>query len=462
MEKLVSVIYEFLANILIYVAFFPNGIGSAGNGVLLGVAMLGGIISVIIVLNAIYHNNGRYDFPAKLAIGGIWVLLVTHFAILKVSDLNIMEHVSQIEFLAAGIFLIVVIGFVVVNFLLDFQMGKMSLMLWMSEFLFAASVIRLWSYIKGTDNIPQYEKLMLISRVVDPVNSAMKSVGLQEITGIFEYILLIILMFITVYYLFRTKHFVPNEWLICVIGQIMAGTSYLLYEVHDGIPWRMDLAFMVFLLFCTGWILNLVMFFYEIRRKDQNGCIGAFFIGVSGIFWNFAVVFAVDMAKKGAVGKSLDRISGVMTDIYHFIPYGRHTDFKEGNPVLPVFGALIAIVLAVLFILILFLILGKVLNYGETGVQMSAAWFRNCSIVLIVPIIVYWNCSRFGNIFGESYPWVSLMIQAFTEIGLALCISNIAPAFRKGFLGQMKLILISTVSALLVSVLLVPAVLALI
>ena len=99
MEKLVSVIYEFLANILIYVAFFPNGIGSAGDGVLLGVAMLGGIISVIIVLNAIYHNNGRYDFPAKLAIGGIWVLLVTHFAILKVSDLNIMEHVSQIEFL---------------------------------------------------------------------------------------------------------------------------------------------------------------------------------------------------------------------------------------------------------------------------------------------------------------------------------------------------------------------------
>ena len=461
MEKFILVIYEFLANILTYVAFFPSGVTVEGDGILVGIAILGGVISIVMMLSAIYSNQGSYNFPVKLAIGGAWVLIITHFAVLKLSGLDTAGYVSQTERLAAIILLVIAVGFAAVNFLLDFRMGKICVTLWLGEFLFAASTVRLWNYIKGSEGIPEHDKLMLMSKAVNPVASFMEKLGLQGLTGVFESVLLIVLMFVTVFYLFRTKRFIPKEWGICVTAQMLAGISYMLYEVHDGIAWRMDQAFMVFLLFCTGWMIYLVIFIYEIGSKDQKGCIGAFFIGVSGIFWSLAVVFSADIAKRGALSKNLKRISDIMKKVYHFMPFGRHSDLKEGNAALPVFGFLITIALAVLLLLILFAVLGKVLKYNEEENGMSAGWFRNCSMVLIVPIIVYWNCSMFGNIFKDSYSWVMLMVQAFTGIGMALCISNIAPAFHKGFLKQIKLIVVSTVSSLFVSIVLVPVIFAL-
>lgn len=462
MEKLVSVIYGFLANILIYIAEFPGNFVSSGTGILLGVAFVWGLLSVMLFFRAVKRNNGSYQFFVKLAVGAAWILIVTHFALIKLSGLDEVQIISKYESWAGAGIIVLAVIFVIVNFLLDFGKGKITVMLWLSEFLFASGVIRLWDYIKGTGNTPRYEKLMLVSGIVDPFASSMDKLGFPGITGVLESIILIIVMFVTVYYLFRTRHFITDEWLICVAGQIMAGTAYLIYEVHDGIDWRMDQAFMVFLLFCTGWIINIIVFIYEITLKDQNGCIGAVFLGVSGIFWSIAVVFSVDMAKRGSLGKNLDRISGMMTRIYNFVPYGRHTDFSKGNVILPVMGALLTLVVTILVIALLFGILGKTMDYSDTGAGMSAIWFRNCSIVLIIPITIYWICSMYGNIFGESYSWVSLMIQALTGIGIALCISNIAPCIRKGFLGQLKLILVSTLSALFASGLLVPAIIALI
>lgn len=460
MEKFVSVIYGFLANILIYIAGFPGNIVSSGSGVWLGVAFLWGLLSIMLFFRAVKRNNGSYQFLVKLAIGAACILIVIHFAVIKLSGLNETQIVSKYEFGAAAGCLILAVIFVIVNFLLDFGKGKITVMLWFGEFLFASSVLTLWDFIKGTGSAPQYDKLMLVSRVVEPFTSLLDKLGFPGITGFLESIILILLMFVTVYYLFQTRRFISDEWIACVAGQIMAGTAYLIYEVHDGIAWRMDQAFMVFLLFCAGWIINIAVFIYEITLKDQNGCIGAVFLGISGTLWSFAVVFSVDMAKRGALGKNLDRISGMMTKIYRFVPFGRHTDFSKGNVLLPVLGAIITLVLTILIIVLLFLILGKILNYAETGAGMSAVWFRNCSIVLIIPITIYWICSMYGNIFGDSYSWINLMIQSLTGIGIALCISNVAPAIRKGFLGQLKLILISTLSALIASTLLVPAILA--
>lgn len=68
----------------------------------------------------------------------------------------------------------------------------------------------------------------------------------------------------------------------------------------------------------------------------------------------------------------------------------------------------------------------------------------------------------YGAAVLSKYPWIDLAAQSLTGIGLALCFSNIAPAFNRGFMGQLKLILVSTLTSVLLGCLLVPAILALI
>lgn len=460
MERIVSVIYDFMANILIYAAEFPGDMKSAGSGLLFGGAAVWIVISIMLVIAAIRSNNGSYKFPVKVAVGGIWIFSVMHYAVFKLAGLNIAKSVPFYHYGIAGLIFLGAIVFAVINFLLDFVKGKTTVLLWTSEFLFAASVIRFWRCIEGTS--PKYERIMVVSKIVDSFTLVMKKLGLQGISGIFESVILILLMFITVCYLFRAKHYMPDEWLICLIAQIASGVAYLLYEVHTGIEWRVDQAFIIFLLFCTGWIVHIIIFVYEIAARKQDGCIGAFLAALSGLTWSCAIVFAVDVAKKGALGQSLNRISSVMTKVYQAVPYGVQMELSKNKLILSVLSFLIALVLTVLSIIVLFVVLGKVLNFSETGVGMGVEWFQNCSLVLAVPIVIYWTCSMYGNLFGESYSWISLMIQSLAGIGLALCFSNMAPAIKKGFLGQLKLIVISMVGSLLVICILIPVVLALI
>lgn len=462
MEKIISGIYELLANIFILIAGIPNGIKSGGSGVLFLMTAILGIVSMFLLFGAVMANEEGYNFYVKLTVGGILTFVIGYCAILKISGLDVIQSVPEYGSVWAGLLLAGTVAFIIVNFLLDFQKGKVAVFVLLSELFFMCSVIRLWEYVKVTEGSPQYEKIMLISKIRDKLTSLFSDLGFASFTGIFEYILLIALMFVIGYYLFRTRAVIPGEWLGGVISQIMSGMAYLIYEAHDGIAWRADQAFLVFLLFCAGEMLYIFIFCYEIRCKSQDGCIGAFFIGLSGVLWHCAVVIAVDMTRRGAMSKSIERLSSLMTWIYEKIPFGMHTNFSQSNSFMALIGALIAIVLAVIIMIVLYLILGHVIDYESTGVGVSASWFRNCTMVLIIPVIICWVCSMYGNIFGSSYPWVSLAVQSLVSIGSALCISNIAPAFNEGFFGQLKLIAISAVCSLLAVCLLVPVCLSLI
>lgn len=461
MEKIISVMYGFLADILILVAGIPSGITSEGTGLLFLMAVILGIVSLVLLFLAVGFNDG-YNLFVKLAVGGTLVWITAHCAVMKILNMDVLQTVPLYGSTAAGLFFAGAIAFLVVNFLLDFGKGRVTLLLWLGEFLFACSVIRLWGYIEVTESTPQYEKIMLVSGLQDSLAEFFEKLGLSALTGIFEYVLLIVLMFIIAYYLFRTRSFIPGEWMGGVVSQILSAAAYLIFESHAGIVWRTDQAFLVFFLFCAGEMLYLFIFCYEVKRKDQEGCIGAFFIGLSGILLHCVVVIAVDMTRRGAMGKTITRLSSGMTWIYEKIPFGMHTNFSEGNSFIAVIGVAIAIVLAVIILVILHMILGKVIGYEEEGAGMGATWFRNCSMVLIIPVVICWICSMYGNIFGDSYEWISLALQSLVSIGSALVVSNIAPALSSGFLGQLKLIAVSLAGSLISVCLLVPAFLALI
>lgn len=462
MEKIISGIYGFLANILVLIAGIPSGIASEGTGLRFLMAAILGIVSLVLLFWAVSSNGDDYHLFVKLAVGGVLVFITAHCAVMKILRMDVLQEVPVYGSPAAGLFLAGAIAFLAVNFLLDFNKGKVTLLLWLGELLFAGSVIRLWGYIEVTESTPQYEKIMVVSRFPDWLVSFCEKLDLSALTGIFEYILLIVLMFIIVYYLFRTRMFIPEEWVGCVLSQFISSAAYLIFESHTGIAWRTDQAFLVFLLFCAGEMLYLFIFCYEVRSKNQEGCVGAFFIGLSGILMHCVVVISVNMTYQGAMQKMITRLSDGMTLIYEKMPFGMHTNFNDGNPFMAIIGAAIAIVLAGIILVMLYLILGKVIGYEEEGAGMGAAWFRNCSILLVLPIVICWICSLYGNIFGDSYKWISLALQSLVSISSVLVISNIAPAFSKGFLGQLKLIVVSLAGSLMSVCLLVPILLALI
>lgn len=462
MEKIILGIYEFLATVFNLIVKIPGGTASEEPGILFLMTFIFGLVSMVLLFFAIGANGDTYNFYVKLAVGGILTFVIIHCAALKDSGLDILDSVPLYGSLIAGGLLVGAIAFAVVNFMLGFEKGKVIILLWLSEMMFACSVLRLWGYTEGAEGEFHYEKIMLISRVREWLISLFDRLGVSSLIGIFEYVLLIGLMFIIVYYLFRTRNFLQEEWLGCVVSQILSGIAYLIFEAHDGIAWRADQAFLVFLLFCTGEMLYFFIFCYEVRCQDQERCIGAFFIGLSGIMWQCVIVIAVDMTRRGAMGKSISRLSEMMEWIYEIIPIGIHTNFSQGNSFIVLMGALIAIVLAIIVLIILFSILGRFLPYESEGAGMGAAWFRNCSMIMMIPLVICWVCYMYGNIFGDSYEWVSLMIQSLVSIGSALCISNIAPSLKEGFLGQLKLIAVSIAGSLGAVCLLVPAVLSLI
>lgn len=459
---IISGIYGCLANLLILIAGIPSGITSESTGMMFLMTVIWGIGSLVLLLLAVNTNDEGYNLFVKLFVGGILFFIITHCAVMKVLNMDVLQTVPLYGSAAAGLFLAGAIGFLVVNFLLDFRKGITTLFLWLGEFLFACSVIRLWQYIDVSEGVPQYEKVMVVSKIRHQFTAFFEKMGLSALTGILEYVLLILLMFIIAYYLFQTRNFLQEEWMGCVVSQIISGAAYLIFESHAGIAWRTDQAFLVFLLFCAGEMLYLFIFCYEVAGKNQDGCIGAFFIGFSGILLHCVMVIAVDMTRRGAMGKTITRLSAGMTWIYKSVPFGMHINFSEGNSFMALIGAAIAVVLAVIILVILYLILDKVIGYEDEGVGMGAVWFRNCSMVFVVPVVVCWLCSMYGNIFGSSYGWVSLAVQSLVSIGSALLVSNIAPALRRGFLGQLKLIAVSLAGSLVSVCLLVPALLALI
>ncbi|MDO5410469.1 MAG: hypothetical protein Q4F21_08455 [Lachnospiraceae bacterium] len=462
MENLISGIYGFLADVLAFVAGIPSGITSGGPGLLFSMTAVLAILAMILLFLAVIENGRGYDFYVKLMVGGVLLFITSHYAVLDLNRMNVIKTVPLYGTVIPGLFLAGATAFAVVNFLLNKKSGKITIFLWAAEFLFAASAIRLWGYIQGSGQKPGYEKIMLVSDVLKPLTETLNKLGFRAITGIFEFVILMILMFITIFYLFKAKQYVPKEWKGCVVSQVLIGLAYLIFESHRGIAWRVDQAFITFLLFCTGGMLYLFLFCYQIWVHEQRGCIGAFFIGVVGVLWDCTIVLAVDMAKRGAMGKTLDRLSNSMTWIYRKVTIGIHTDFTMGNPVMAVIGAIIAIVIAVILLLLLFLLWNKVFDFDEEGAGMGVAWFRNCAMVLILPIIVCWVCSMYGNIFGESQRWVMVLVQTLACIGAALCFSNIAPAFKGDFTAQLKLIFVPTIVSMAVICVLVPVLLALI
>ena len=462
MDNIVSVIYEFLGNILIYFAEIPGEkVLNGSAGILITGAAIMFIFAVLLFLMAVGANGNSYVFYIKLLVGAVPIFLIAQYAVLMDAGVSIKKEVIYYNPIIWMLIFIGAIGFLIVNILLEPENGRVIGYLWSGEFLLMAGSMRLWEFVRADGRNPDYSLLLLVSRVLNPFTNALNSIGFQSATRAIEFLALMGLMFITVYVFAKSSAMVEKEWGACISSQIVMAAAYLLFEMHVGVPWSYDHAFMAFLLFCTGLILYLFLFCFEVHIHEQERCIGVFMIGIAGIVLDIAVILGTDMVRLGAMESSLNKLAAVMTFIYDKTTFGIHTDFTKGNFVMPIIGSLTVLILAVILVLLLFMVWKKIISF-ENNTSMGVVWFRSCSLLLVVSVVIYWGCTMYGNILGVNYKWVVQVVKTTAGLGMALNVANIAPAFIVGFAAQIKRVAISSVVTLLLVCLLVPFLTALI
>ena len=277
--------------------------------------------------------------------------------------------------------------------------------------------------------------------------------GLLTLIGVIEFFILMGCMFFAMTLLYNSRNRIPEEWGIAMVSQILPVIGYMIFEAHAGSNWVPVNAFYVFTVVGIGDLLYLFVFLFELLdAKKEDSVVSAFGVIVGGIALRIAAILGVDLATRSLLGKSIAALSNFMTKLYNIIPVGKQTSFAGGNPVLAIIGIAIVVVLSTILIFIVFHLLDKVLQFENSGSGMSEGWFRNCAMLMIIPFMVYWICSTYGNVFGEMFNVLIVMLRALVCLGFALSLSNLGPSiFEKAFWNQLKIVLVSTFASAIIT-----------
>lgn len=456
MTRLTLMIYDFLIKIQLFFWKFPNSLLQGNTDWELMVALGTLVSSLIVLFIALNVNGGSHAFFVKQMVAGVFVFIVAHLAVLERAGLDVRQSVP----LYRTIVLAGVLGgfscFALVNFLLDIELGKVLVLLGLSEFLFATAALKLWSYAYPVINGGyDYKVLMITMRVLNPFRTFVNKMGFSALTSVFEFMILMGLMFGVGYLLFIASKYAPEEWLFAVLSRLFMAASYFIAEIWKDATWRVDHAFLIFAMSCGGMLFYVFWFWYEVYKKDQNGCIGVFCIGLAGTLCDVAIIFGVDMSRKGSVGKAMSLFSYMMTWIYKTIPVGRHTDFSKSG-LYKLLGMGVAVVITLVIIIILFLIWEKVVDIDDRTFGIGKVWFQNSSMLLIIPMVLYWT----NELWGGNTDITKIFFQTLMNFGAALCLSNMAGALGNGFVAQLKRVLASSVVTLLIVCFVLPVIMA--
>lgn len=445
MEKIISMIYMFLGKAVALSATFPGSVSNQDQVVALAIGMIMIIISLILVFRAVSVNNG-YNFLIRLLVVNIPTAVISYYAMMCLSGADKSYVMKKSTALILAGVLAGSVLFIVVNFLLEHEKGIVSVILFGAGMFAASAALRLWNLADGTNAKPVFRNIMYFSLISDPVKSMIQKAGLSAFTGVLEFIMIMLLLMLAIMLVFKSKNLMPEEWMMGLISQILPAIAYLGLEAHAAEKWNPQVAYFVFFLAIVGDILFLFVFWYQVSNKTQEGTIGAFWMILGGAALRCAIVLGTSVARDSFLGKFLGYCVDGMNYIYNFVPVGAKTQFNNGNPIMSLLGVAVALLIALILIIIIYLILGRVFDFEGDGAGMGVGWFRTCSLIMIIPLIVYWVGSMNNALLASNYDWIMLALKSLTCIGFAVCCANIAPSlFSKGFLGQLKLVLISTI-----------------
>lgn len=448
MEKIVSMIYMGLAKILAFTATFPGSVSGQDQVVALAIGMIMIIGALLLIFRAVSVNNG-YGFLVRLLVVNVITVIISYYAMMCLAGTDGKYVMSRSVALMLGGVLGGTILFIVVNFLLEHDKGVVTLILLGSGFFAASAALRLWNLADGTKQTPVFKNIMYFSMISGPVKTAIKKAGLATFTGAMEFILIMLLMMIAIMLIVKAKSLMPEEWGIGMVSQALPALAYLILESHAGEKWNPNFAYFVFLMCLVGDIIYLFIFWYQVSSmKTQEGTIGAFWLLVGGIAIRCSIVLGTGVAKDSWLGQFLGYAVDGMNFLYKNCPFGINTAFASGNFFMSVLGVAVALLIAIILVIIIFLILSRFLDFDGDGAGLGLSWFRNCALLMVIPLIVYWMGTMNSVLLAGNYEWITLALKSLTCIGFAVCFANIAPSFfSKSFFGQLKLVVISTLAS---------------
>lgn len=425
------------------------------------------ILSLILMIYAVKINNNQYDFRVRLALGAVITFIIAVYIEIYMADgLDPQQYFGR--WMVIFLFVFLVAGAVlVINFILGVEKGALTSVLWLSEMLFALGGLRLYSQFMlndGNRKVISISQLFPLSVGPRLIREKAEAAGVSGLVAALEFVLVIGMVFASVYFITKAKELCKSEWFVAVAACVFIVLAYLIFDAHHSEHWQnAGHAFTLFLIYAAGIFLLIFFFIFELIKKDQDGVIGIFYTGLGAALFALSGVLASNLAKKSFLSNILQRISKGMDYIYKIVPYGRHTDYGSKEGLAAVFGLLTTMILAILLIWGTILILNKVLKFNESGAALGYGWHKASVFMLVLPIALYWVSVHYTGLLAsaaDQTEWAANLVIAVWYLGIALMIGNIAPGLRNKLGRQLVNVLVPSIVCTLAVVLVVPFIMA--
>lgn len=432
MKELIMQMYRGMAWIMMTLADLPGSFFSDKNTVasLVYTAILF-IASFALVIIVVKKVGGRPKW-SYILVGAIPILVITHCAALEINNQDLFKKDFYQNWIIL-LLLLVAIGFLIVNFILDRMEGIVIALLWLSEYLLGCGIVRVWQS-GWTGSRYRFSKILWVQEIMPVLNQEFLDSKFPSINYTIICVILLVAICIAVEFILSYA----TRWLTkSILGfsgvittQVLLTIPYIVYNNHGGVKWTPIETMIMISFFFVGTILYLLMFLEQLIHKDREGCIAIVAVGGAGILSIWALYISKAIVNNTGIDELFKIVSRWMNYVYEKNPFSTFT--KVGSQTMLVQKFMYGLALAVTILLVY--VTAKVVMDDRGKAQiiskflvepLDVIWVRNCVLVVQIPLILYWINNVYSRVLGDWIGIVQLVLQIVCCFGIGLIVAGI-------------------------------------
>lgn len=462
MELVIVKVYQAFAKITSLPASFFIGSRLVDYGITMLIFMIG--LGLLIAA-----MPKSYKAPLKHLFGWGFGLLLLGFNGMNCANVIPETIFHRYTIYGMGFFTLLMVMFLVENIIIGWTNGVNTILLWFGDWFLTMFAMRLWyQYSDMGRSQFDYTRLYPLARVLDKYKSFMVNHNFTSLIFIGEWLCILGLLAFCGVILSNVNKLIPGDYKVISKALVMGTFIYMVFLAHDGYLWSAFYNSVVYgiaavaqcsLLFLMVFVPKAIIGGKDVKPimiiKRAMAMIQSLLVGVC---LNMSALFAHDIVNTGSIKKVLDPMSEGMTWMYRQLRelnFGYRTNFLS-TPFRVSVGFFVATFLIYLVVLFMFFLMK--IAMGDLKCEgMTLPWLRNCVLILVVPVGLYWFYSMCSNSLGDTGLWISSLAEISVLIGALNLIGNFVSAVKKkNTMSLVKWTLVSMVVCLLVVFTLLP------
>lgn len=423
-------------------------------------------VGLVLLLLALKKS---YKAPVKHLFGWGLGLLILGFYAMDSSEVLPETFFHRYMIYGIGMFSLLMLMFLIENFIVGWDKGIDTIMIWLGDVFLTIFAMRIWYQCSnlGKESF-HYEKLYMAGKVLKKYSEYLTAHNYQSVIYIGKWFCILALLAFCAFVLGKVNKEISGDYKSILYTLEVSTFIYMVFQVHEGSRWSSFYQGVVFgfaaIAQCSLIFLMVFLPKAMIGGKDVKPMmivkrvILMLEVFAAAVCMHLAAAFGKEIVDAGTVKKLLDPMAGGMTWLYNRLKelhFGYKTNFLR-TPFRIAVGFLVTAFLIYLVVLFLFFLLKIAMGDLKCeGVKLP--WLRNCILVLVIPVGLYWFYSVCAKSLGESGVWISALMELIALLGLIALIGNFIPAIKKkNVLSLVKWSLVSMVVCLLAVFALLP------